>query len=201
MGNTTNKMSPDLLKPRGIYPDGIQWDQRVVKKMVSDKKVAPFFEGSIDCDSVYSEECPICFLYYTGGLNRSRCCKNSICTECYLKIKPSGSIIDCPFCNSSNYQVMFTGPLTQKEVDERIKEEEAFTAAQEKMRNEEIERDRKREEEKRKNKAPEHVSESETSSEYIALDPDDLAKQGYSPEEIEQMLVDEAIRISLKNNY
>jgi len=33
------------------------------------------------------EECPICLLYYPGGLNRSLCCKKGVCSECFLQLK------------------------------------------------------------------------------------------------------------------
>jgi hypothetical protein len=32
-------------------------------------------------------ECPICFLYYPPYLNRTRCCDQSICSECFVQIK------------------------------------------------------------------------------------------------------------------
>ena len=32
-------------------------------------------------------ECPICFLYYPPYLNRTRCCDQPICTECFVQIK------------------------------------------------------------------------------------------------------------------
>ena len=34
-----------------------------------------------------SEECPICFLYYPRFLNTTRCCVQSICTECFVQMK------------------------------------------------------------------------------------------------------------------
>ncbi|EPS26018.1 hypothetical protein PDE_00954 [Penicillium oxalicum 114-2] len=32
-------------------------------------------------------ECPICFLYYPPYLNRTRCCDQPICSECFVQIK------------------------------------------------------------------------------------------------------------------
>ncbi|KAL6948836.1 hypothetical protein ACO0QE_001311 [Hanseniaspora vineae] len=32
-------------------------------------------------------ECPICFLYYPGPFNISRCCEQPICTECFVQIR------------------------------------------------------------------------------------------------------------------
>ncbi|KAJ5902409.1 Protein sip5 [Penicillium taxi] len=34
-----------------------------------------------------STECPICFLYYPPYLNRTRCCDQPICSECFVQIK------------------------------------------------------------------------------------------------------------------
>ncbi|KAJ5728591.1 uncharacterized protein N7483_003099 [Penicillium malachiteum] len=34
-----------------------------------------------------SSECPICFLYYPPYLNRTRCCDQPICSECFVQIK------------------------------------------------------------------------------------------------------------------
>ena len=34
-----------------------------------------------------ASECPICFLYYPPYLNRTRCCDQSICSECFVQIK------------------------------------------------------------------------------------------------------------------
>lgn len=32
-------------------------------------------------------ECPICFLYYPNNFNITRCCRQPICTECFVQIK------------------------------------------------------------------------------------------------------------------
>lgn len=32
-------------------------------------------------------ECPICFLYYPPHLNKTRCCDQAICSECFVQIK------------------------------------------------------------------------------------------------------------------
>ena len=34
-----------------------------------------------------ASECPICFLYYPPYLNRTRCCDQTICSECFVQIK------------------------------------------------------------------------------------------------------------------
>ena len=62
-------------------------DERVLRRMVLDRKLAPFFPGEDDPGDD-KEECPICMLYYAGGLNRSSCCQQGICSECFLQICP-----------------------------------------------------------------------------------------------------------------
>jgi hypothetical protein len=34
-----------------------------------------------------ASECPICFLYYPPYLNKTRCCDQAICSECFVQIK------------------------------------------------------------------------------------------------------------------
>jgi hypothetical protein len=34
-----------------------------------------------------AEECPICFMYYPPHLNKTRCCDQPICSECFVQIK------------------------------------------------------------------------------------------------------------------
>lgn len=34
-----------------------------------------------------ASECPICFLYYPPWLNKTRCCDQPICSECFVQIK------------------------------------------------------------------------------------------------------------------
>jgi hypothetical protein len=62
--------------------------------------------------SPHLDECPICMLNFPGGLNRSSCCKQPICTECYLQVAPrmSSRGVSCPFCKKDNYTVGYFGP-------------------------------------------------------------------------------------------
>ncbi|KAH7924561.1 hypothetical protein BV22DRAFT_1195811 [Leucogyrophana mollusca] len=63
-------------------------------------------------------ECPICFLYYPSNINRSRCCDQSICTECFVQIKrtePTATHMvsepaACPYCVQDNFGVVYTPP-------------------------------------------------------------------------------------------
>ena len=47
-------------------------------------------------------ECPICFLYYPKYLNRTKCCSQLICSECFVQIKRADP--HTPYADSSNSQ-------------------------------------------------------------------------------------------------
>ncbi|KAI0262858.1 hypothetical protein BC834DRAFT_889333 [Gloeopeniophorella convolvens] len=63
-------------------------------------------------------ECPICFLYYPPNINRSRCCDQAICSECFVQIKRAEPTTThmvsepacCPFCVQENFGVVYTPP-------------------------------------------------------------------------------------------
>ncbi|KAF9533484.1 hypothetical protein CPB83DRAFT_476322 [Crepidotus variabilis] len=63
-------------------------------------------------------ECPICFLYYPANINRSRCCDQAICTECFVQIKRSEPTTThivseqaaCPYCVQENFGVTYCPP-------------------------------------------------------------------------------------------
>ncbi|PGH31351.1 protein SIP5 [[Emmonsia] crescens] len=81
-------------------------------------------------------ECPICFLYYPPYLNRTRCCDQLICSECFVQIKradphpleheqrdpnsppptdqPDGQLVSepagCPFCVQPDFGVSYASP-------------------------------------------------------------------------------------------
>lgn len=87
-----------------------------------------------------AEECPICFLTYPPYLNRTRCCDQPICTECFVQIKraephlpehhPDGQTRDpneslnpedapemlisepaaCPYCQLPEFGVTYDAP-------------------------------------------------------------------------------------------
>ncbi|KAH6692058.1 C2H2 zinc finger protein [Verticillium dahliae] len=49
----------------------------------------PFVNGQLLEVFLYKDasECPICFMYYPPYLNRTRCCDQPICSECFVQIK------------------------------------------------------------------------------------------------------------------
>lgn len=77
-------------------------------------------------------ECPICFLYFPPYLNRTRCCRQDICSECFVQIKrldphpphdhdaqsdalPHTLISEqacCPYCAMPNFGVTYDPPRT-----------------------------------------------------------------------------------------
>ena len=51
--------------------------------------VAPYVNGQHVEAYLYKDaaECPICFMYYPPYLNKTRCCDQPICSECFVQIK------------------------------------------------------------------------------------------------------------------
>jgi hypothetical protein len=49
----------------------------------------PYVNGQLLETFLYknASECPICFLYYPPYLNKTRCCDQAICSECFVQIK------------------------------------------------------------------------------------------------------------------
>ncbi|TMW56769.1 hypothetical protein Poli38472_006779 [Pythium oligandrum] len=95
--------------PTGLYPS-CPWDFRSVRRMILEKKIAPRFPGRDSKESCFTQECPICFMYYPGSLNTATCCKKPICSECYLQLKPPRKSVCCPFCNREGFSIKYTAP-------------------------------------------------------------------------------------------
>ncbi|CAE7089904.1 unnamed protein product [Rhizoctonia solani] len=63
-------------------------------------------------------ECPICFMYYPPNINRSCCCDQAICTECFVQIKRNEPTTThlvsepaaCPYCVQENFGVTYEPP-------------------------------------------------------------------------------------------
>jgi hypothetical protein len=79
-------------------------------------------------------ECPICFLYYPPYLNRTRCCDQPICSECFVQIKRPdphppehaqpgeerppeeeaemlvSEVAACPYCTAPDFGVTYEPP-------------------------------------------------------------------------------------------
>lgn len=160
MGNSSSKGEPideRCLQPWGLYPELI-WDkptQKAVKKLILDRKLAPFFPPAEAQRSAEDEECPICFMYYRGGLNHPRCCKGQrLCTECYLQVSgPDKDVPTCPFCNKVGLVVVFEGAITEEQLRELQEEEQKVIQLQIRVREDEIKRDQERETERARRRA------------------------------------------------
>jgi len=105
-------ISPQYLRPQ-LYKRA-WYDDRALRKAILDRKLSPCYPGRDD-PTPETEECPICMLSYPL-LNRSSCCAQPICTECYVQIVP-GLIpkgCACPFCKKTDYVAEYQGPLTEE---------------------------------------------------------------------------------------
>ena len=97
----------------------------------------PFVHGQPIEAYLYKDasECPICFLYYPPYLNKTRCCDQDICSECFVQIKRpdphlpehqeassqntgeppdpdalTSEIATCPFCKQPDFGITFEPP-------------------------------------------------------------------------------------------
>jgi hypothetical protein len=85
MGNKGSKTDKKFMKLKGLYPK-CEWDQNSIEKLIHSKQISPLYEGK-DFIQQNTDECPICLLFYEGGMNISKCCNQRLCSECYLQIK------------------------------------------------------------------------------------------------------------------
>lgn len=80
------------------------WTESMIIRQISEKKLAPrvsMTSSMLDRET----ECPICFNDFEH-LNLVNCCKQFICTECYVKLrKPCDSECMCPFCEKLGFLV------------------------------------------------------------------------------------------------
>nr|AGS15004.1 GW2-6A-Lk [Triticum aestivum] len=121
-------------RPQGLY-EHRDIDQKKLRKLILEAKLAPCYPGADDAAGGDLEECPICFLYYPS-LNRSKCCSKGICTECFLQMKPTHTArpTQCPFCKTPNYAVEYRGVKTKEERSIEQFEEQKVIEAQMRMR-------------------------------------------------------------------
>jgi len=66
MGSTNSKRPAaseevKYLSPTGLYPS-CNWDLKTIRKLIIEKKLAPFYPGREEKDSSELDECPICFM-------------------------------------------------------------------------------------------------------------------------------------------
>ncbi|CAI9757152.1 unnamed protein product [Fraxinus pennsylvanica] len=147
MGNKLGKkrqlVDDKYTKPQGLYQIK-DVDQKKLRKLILDSKLAPCYPGDEECGCDL-EECPICFLYYPS-LNRSRCCTKGICTECFLQLRTPNSTrpTQCPFCKMLNYAVEYRGIRTKEEKSFEQIEEQQVIEAKIRIRNQELQNEYER---------------------------------------------------------
>lgn len=72
-------------------------------------------------------------------------------SACFLTVKKTQETpFGCPFCLVPNFDVKYRGPKTQKQIDTELEDQRSVDALRKKIREEEIEADRLREEKRQK---------------------------------------------------
>ncbi|PWN43109.1 hypothetical protein IE81DRAFT_366102 [Ceraceosorus guamensis] len=120
--------------PQGVYPGAPQdFHHQIVRSLIIARKLCPFYPTVDDDDEGQdgngdfateedtvgrpATECPICFLTFPASLNRTRCCGQPICTECFVQIKradanhtnpPSSEPASCPYCMTNEFGVVYS---------------------------------------------------------------------------------------------
>lgn len=137
LGRRRQAIDEKYTRPQGLYHHK-DVDHKKLRKLILESKLAPCYPGGEEwtCEL---EECPICFLCYPS-LNRSRCCRKGICTECFLQMKVPNSTrpTQCPFCKTTNYAVEYRGVKTKEEKGREQIEEQRVIEAKIRMRQQEI---------------------------------------------------------------
>ena len=117
------------LSPTNRLYSNCEWDERAIRKLVGDGKLASRSKGGDCANDELNQECPICFLYYSE-VNTTKCCNASICTECFLQVRPQKEKLSCcPFCNSPELGVSVAKQLTVEEIREKEVEEQRVMEA------------------------------------------------------------------------
>jgi hypothetical protein len=72
------------------------------RKLISEGQLAPRdqVQGGVE-----GYECPICFLDYIA-INHTKCCRATICTECFAQLLAKSDVVPCPFC-TDNLKITF----------------------------------------------------------------------------------------------
>lgn len=120
-------------KPSGLYPN-CQWDERAIRRLIGDGKLAARMRGADTRLCPTDRECPICFLNYSE-INETVCCQATVCTECYLQIRPQREKqSSCPFCNNNKLTIKVAKSLAEKDVKIRDEDEQRIMEATMKAR-------------------------------------------------------------------
>ncbi|KAI8886026.1 hypothetical protein K501DRAFT_178592 [Backusella circina FSU 941] len=128
MGIILSKIGPSSTvdygktKTQGLYTTNLDYDSTIATQLVQKGRLAPFYKGAVDPiknkKPNYTCECPICFLYYPSSMNKTQCCDNTLCTDCFLQLKRSSTTplipAVCPFCVQPNLGVLYMPPSWSK---------------------------------------------------------------------------------------
>lgn len=115
-------------QPSGLYPT-CEWETKQIRRLISNGQLASRLKGSDTRLTKTDRECPICFMYYSES-NVSKCCNATLCTECYLQIKPQKEkTTTCPFCNNPKMVVLVQSVASSSDVAKREEEEQRVIEA------------------------------------------------------------------------
>lgn len=115
-------------KPSGLY-SSCHWDEKVIRRLISDGRLAARLKGTEVRENIGDQECPICFLQY-AEINVTQCCKANLCTECFLQVKPQKEKTSiCPFCNHPRMCISIANRLGAEEIEDRETKEQKIIEA------------------------------------------------------------------------
>lgn len=83
-----------------------------IVQLVGGGSVAPRLLGLDDPAPVVgaTTECSLCLQYLPlWGLNRSRCCKEVLCSECFFHTQDAAHSLPCPYCRKPAFRVAYAG--------------------------------------------------------------------------------------------
>ena len=123
-----NLIHSHALHQNRLYPS-CEWEPKQIRRLISNGQLARRATGA-DCRlSKTDRECPICFMYYSET-NISKCCNATLCTECYLQIKPGKDrYCICPFCNNPKMVITVAKGMDESDVARREEEEQRVIEA------------------------------------------------------------------------
>lgn len=124
---------PRLVTPEPLWPRS-QWPVSVARKLAATGEVAPLDNTRAGDASDDAEECPICLEAFTRGLNTAWCCKQLICTDCFLQSQTPVFTNSCPFCKHVQFRVSFKGASSPDDIKRRHQEEHAVQEAEKRIR-------------------------------------------------------------------
>ena len=96
-------------------PKSLKIKNLKIKKNKRNKDDPEALESSFFNEKLLLEgflDCPICLLAFPRNTNYTECCRQVMCTACFVKLKrpTSGRVITCPFCNHANFSVCYHKP-------------------------------------------------------------------------------------------